>query len=515
MTKTVRAGHDPIPSSELGSCPKPGRGHPRLAVLDRVPKSLTVLPRAGATLLELLRARGIRIPSDCGGEGTCGKCRVSVRDADGPHNILACRFVPTSPVTVSVPQGARRPRTVARAPVVATRRLAVDVGTTTLSFAVVDTRLGRVIRRHDELNPQVVFGADVMSRIAQAGRVKSSGLHEQIAAYMAENGIDSAAPVTAVANTVMSHFLAGKDPASLGEYPYRSQLPLGKTATARTHGLRLKLLPLLGGFVGSDCTAAILASGMARSRRLTLLVDAGTNGEVVLGNREGMLVCSTAAGPAFEGATLECGSLAQPGAVRSVAVRRGKLVLDVVGRGTPRSICGSGVLDAVAAGLRLGAIDRSGRLSVDPFRLSERVHLSQSDVREVQLAKGAIAAAIRVLLAERGERPQDLERIFITGRFGAALNVDSAIAVGLLPNIAPQGHDRNPPRASGRVPSQPFHAIRRHGNLALAGAVRVALDPTLIHETERIAAACREVRLAEHELFETAFAEGMSLCPWQ
>jgi uncharacterized 2Fe-2S/4Fe-4S cluster protein (DUF4445 family) len=369
------------------------------------------------------------------------------------------------------------------------------VGTTTVSLAVVDTALYRVAVKRDVLNPQIEFGADVMSRIAQATKVKKVGLHRLIAGFAGESGVSLKQEAVAVGNTVMAHFLAGRNPSSLGEYPYRSRLPLKTTLTAEAGGLRLRMLPLLGSFVGSDCTAAILASGMWRNRRLALLADAGTNGEVVLGNRDRMLVCSTAAGPAFEGAVLECGSLAQPGAVKSVAARRGRLVLGVAGRGEARSICGSGVVDAVAAGRKLGLIDCSGRVSGDRFRLSRNVFLSQNDVRAVQLAKGAIVAAVRLLLDTWGARAADVERLYVTGKFGAAMNPRSALAIGLLPTV-------------------PLERVRQHGNLALRGAVQAALDRKMMAASEEIASRCEELPLASDPRFETAFAEAMSLEPW-
>jgi len=238
---------------------------------------------------------------------------------------------------------------------------------------------------------------------------------------------------------------------------------------------------------------------MHRTRRLSLLVDAGTNGEVVLGNRDRMLVTSTAAGPAFEGATLECGSLAQPGAVKAARFSRGRFTLDVIGGGEPKSICGSGVLDAVAEALRAGKVDPSGRIvGHDHLELNQAhkpVYLSQADLREVQLAKGAIAAAIRVLLAEWGSAASDVERVHVTGKFGAAMNPASAKRIGLLPQV-------------------PAVRIRRHGNLALLGAIRATLDPGLFVEAERFAANCKEVMLSSHRQFEQTFVDSMRLEPW-
>lgn len=373
-------------------------------------------------------------------------------------------------------------------------RLVADVGTTTISLVLLD-REGRIVHRRELPNPQARAGADVMSRIAAERRARRAGPAAVLSRVADEWRADRRQEVVAVANTVMAHFLLGRSPAGLGVHPYRSRLPRRRILRAQRAGLRIVMPPLLGRFVGSDCCAAILAAGIHRSRRLVLLVDAGTNGEVALGNSDGILVCSTAAGPAFEGATLECGSLAVPGAVRSVSVSGGRMRLHTCGRREPETICGSGVLDAVAAGLKLGLIEPSGRLAGPRLQLGHRVWLSQADLREIQLAVGAIGAAIRLLLRSRGAASRDIERVFVTGRFGAALNVESAVAVGLLP--------------------QTVADVRQHGNLALRGAVRLAREPEKTAEALELAGKCREVILSGRPDFEEAFVAAMEFRPWR
>jgi uncharacterized 2Fe-2S/4Fe-4S cluster protein (DUF4445 family) len=464
--------------------------------------TVTVAPRRNQNLRELLCDAGIRLPSDCGGVGTCGKCRVRVFDAEGERSVLACQYVPLAPVAVKLGRPGQAGRIGQRPkmrPGSGALRLAADVGTTTISLAAVDVERHRVAARLEVLNPQVVFGADVISRIAAGSRLGLAPLAPVLLGFIRDVGIPPSWPIVAVGNTVMAHFVMGRSAAALGEFPYESSLPMAESLTSQRDGLWIRMLPLLGSFVGSDCTAAILASGMHRTRRLSLLVDAGTNGEVVLGNRERLLVTSTAAGPAFEGATLECGSLAQPGAVKAARFVRGRFRLDVIGGGEPKSICGSGVLDAVAEAVRVGKVEPSGRIvGHDHLELSQGhkpVCLTQADLREVQLAKGAIAAAIRVLLAEWGAAASDVERVHVTGKFGAAMNPDAAVGIGLLP------------RASSV-------RIRRHRNLALLGAIRATLDPGMFGEAERFAANCREVMLSSHPQFEQTFVDSMRLEPW-
>jgi uncharacterized 2Fe-2S/4Fe-4S cluster protein (DUF4445 family) len=354
------------------------------------------------------------------------------------------------------------------------------------------------------LNPQVVFGSDVMTRIANARAVRRLDLSMPARDFRREHGIAPSRTAVAVGNTPMVHFLLGASAAGLGRYPYRSTLRLRESLSGLTPWqprLRVRAPGLLGSFVGADCTAAILASGIHRSPHISLLVDAGTNGEVVLGNRDRLLVCSTAAGPAFEGATLECGSLARPGAIVSVRPAGAGFDVRTVGSRPARTVCGSGVLSAVSAGLASGRILPSGRLR-DGDRLAlagradDEVYLSQADLREVQLAKAAVAAGIRLLLEAWSARPEDVERVFLTGRFGAAIDPRDAGRVGLLPgaNVA---------------------RVRRHGNLALRGAVMLCREEAKWREADGIARRVEEVGLSGEPGFEDAFVRAMELAPWR
>jgi uncharacterized 2Fe-2S/4Fe-4S cluster protein (DUF4445 family) len=435
-----------------------------------------VAPHGRRSLLALLLRQGIVVRADCGGHGMCGKCRVRVRDSLGLRYVLACRFVPEEVVRVEPgpPRPGRRQRPVS-CRVDPDLNLAVDFGTTTISMAAVDTVRRRVRSTGSVLNPQVVFGADVMTRISRSRQVRR---------------VRALEPVL--------------DPAGLGAYPYRSRVPLRRTVSGRTASqpsLRVRVPPLLGSFVGADCTAAILASGIHRGAGPSLLVDAGTNGEVVLGNRESILACSTAAGPAFEGATLECGSLARPGAIAEVRPGRDGFQVRTVGGGPAASICGSGVLSALGAALRNrrlrpdGRIRRGDRLVLVGEGTTE-VYLSQADIREVQLAKAAIAAGIRALLAAWPARAEDIGRIHLTGKFGAAIDPADAFRIGLLPEI-------------------PGTRVIRHPNLALRGAVMVARDQDRIKEAEAFAGQCHEIVLSGHPGFESEFIEALELKPWQ
>ncbi len=461
---------------------------------------IEIRPRNRQNLRDLLLQAGIPVPGDCGGNGTCGKCRVLVNSMP----VLACQFIPQTPVQVTIDPQVAGKTSPPRHPKSAQLRLAADIGTTTIALAAVDLGKKKIVRQTTVLNPQTVYGTDVLSRINRAADVRKILLTEPLIRFGETNGIDRRHPIIAVGNTVMMHFLLGKNPASLGIYPYRSCLPLRQVLGIRIDRLQIRTLPLLGSFIGSDCTAAILASGLHKSRRPCLLIDAGTNGELVLGNRERLLACSTAAGPAFEGATLECGGVARAGAIRACRYLPEGWKLVTVRNRPPVAICGSGVLDAIAEGLKAGLILPSGRLrSGDRLLLhadeENPVYLSQSDLREIQLAKAAIAAGVRILLRKWFGTDETastmLDRIFITGRFGSRIKPDSAFTIGLLPRL-----DRK--------------RIRQHPDLALTGAVRATINPELLQTATAIAGRCEEIVLADAPEFEELFVECMELKPW-
>lgn len=391
----------------------------------------------------------------------------------------------------------RRPRTEVR------KRLknvflVADIGTTTIALNAVDREKKRVVHAVAMLNPQIRFGQDVITRISREEQVRRVKITDILKRFINLNRLDRRKFVTVVGNTVMMHFLFGKSPEGLGVYPYLSQLPLRKVLSERRDGLRLRTLPLLGAFLGSDCTAAILAAGIHKTRELTLLIDAGTNGEVVLGNKERIIACSTAAGPAFEAATLSCGALAVPGAITSCRFYQGQWHLKRVGGLEPSGICGSGVLDAIAEGVKGGLITKSGRLKKRERLVlyeqgSKSVYLTQADIREVQLAKAAIAAGIKVLLREWQSRNRGL-RVFITGRFGSWINPQSAFRIGLLPKMV--------------------KSLYQHPDLALTGARRTALQPKLFASAKRVTDITEEILLSTNPAFHDLFIKSMELSPW-
>jgi uncharacterized 2Fe-2S/4Fe-4S cluster protein (DUF4445 family) len=420
----------------------------------------------GTPLRDLLFEQGVEFP--CGGQGRCRGCRIRVLRGDAAINPaqqeilsfeeisqgwrLACQCVLAGDLEIELRQWdaailadetsfAFQPRD--------GLGVAVDLGTTTLAAQLLDLQTGAVLAVKTALNAQARHGSDVMSRIhfavldngqarlQQLVRDQIGGLIAQLMAAAGKQ-IAEIRDVVVVGNTVMHHFFCGIDAEPLSHYPFES--PRLGLEQFRAHELGWKLagdpkvyfLPCLGGFVGSDVLAGILATKLHESEEIIGLVDLGTNGEIVIGNREAMLCASTAAGPAFEGAKISMGMRACTGAISEVAVFDGKLECHVLGNVPPQGLCGSGLVDAVAAGLELHVIQASGRFAngTANWTLSAPVAISQNDVRELQLAKAAIAAGIQMLCDKTGTR--DLKRIYLAGAFGNYINRASARKIGLL-----------------------------------------------------------------------------------
>jgi uncharacterized 2Fe-2S/4Fe-4S cluster protein (DUF4445 family) len=301
--------------------------------------------------------------------------------------------------------------------------------------------------------------------------------------------------VALVGNTVMHHLFCGVSVAPLARHPFESpRLDRCRFAPAEL-GWKLpaaavvEFLPCLGGFVGSDILAGIVATGLHESAELAALIDLGTNGEIVVGHRGRLLCTSTAAGPAFEGARISMGMRAAPGAIGEVRVELGKIVCRTLDGGAPRGLCGSGLVDAVAAGLELGRIAASGRMTEGAsLPLAGAVTLSQGDVRELQLAKGAIAAGLQLLAARLSASLDDIRRVHLAGAFGNYVSRASARRIGLL--------------------HFPVERIVASGNTALHGARRALFEEPAAWEAIR--RRVKHVALNEDPRFQDVYAAEMS-----
>lgn len=482
----------------------------------------------GETLFDAAHAAGVSLASDCGGRGKCGRCAVRVlgdgADVAAREVRLACQMRPETPLRVrpmsalGPPEGAASGSRAPGGPLVA----AVDLGTTIVTGVVASPVTGREIGRAWRTNPQRSSGADVLSRVSAASEGRGDVLREQavraagdVVADILALGAGDAGDVSRVvvaANPVMAHLFAGADPRGLGVHPVTHAWngPLARDAGAfglsgLDAGTPVTVLPALGGLVGGDATAGALATDLD-GEGARVLVDLGTNAEVVVGVGGRLTAASAAAGPAFEGGGLSCGMPAMPGAVVGVMLQRGDLVLDVAGGGVPEGVSGSGALQLVRVLLRTGHLDASGRL-VPEGPLSHRfhtidgvvglwvagepggegdVHLTQLDVREIQLAKAAVATALSRTLDAAGVVWDAVDSISVAGGFGSALDGGLLEAVGLVP------------RGAASVTA----AV---GNAALHGAMIAALDPEAERRAATLAAEATVITLPEDPSFAAEF----------
>lgn len=402
----------------------------------------------GMTLLQAEIQAGLQPDAVCGGHGHCGKCRVL---ADGVP-VLACQTAVNGSMHVcvdSAPQSAQpgiwdAPAQSASQPLFA----AVDVGTTTVAAYLLDGRTGAQLGQDSMDNPQRQYGADVLLRADYAAHHDGTalsgcirrGVNALLAGLARSCGRDPAqiTKVVMVGNCCMHHLFLELPVDTLAQAPHVPAVTAPVCRTASAVGLDLhpqaqvQWLPNIGGFVGADTVACMLAANLDRRKALTLLVDVGTNGELVLSDGCRFVVCSAAAGPAFEGANIRCGMRAVPGAIDRVWTENSHLNFHVIGDVPPAGICGSGLVDAVWSLRRLDIIDTTGRME-QPWYFAPQVFLTQKDIRQLQLAKAGIAAGIRLLCAHMGIAPAQIQSVLLAGTFGSVLPPQSACGIGLLP----------------------------------------------------------------------------------
>lgn len=471
----------------------------------------TVIPaQTGETILEALARAGIAVSAPCGGLGRCRKCAVRATGElaceDGARldgqTVLACRTRFTGDARVRVSESKAE---ILKTGVSAGEEtdgeaglgVSVDVGTTTLAAYLVERSTGRVLASDARLNPQRPHGADVISRLSFAidSEENAALLQREILAAideMTRSMLERAGRAgeeircrALVGNTVMMHLLGG--------YPARplAFAPFTPAYTAlhekELGGVRTILGGCISGYVGADTLAAALACGLDERDENAMLIDIGTNGEIMLKKDGRCFACSCAAGPAFEGAHIACGTGAVAGAIDHARVENGEIVYTTIGGGEATGICGSGLIDLTAALLDRGDITPMGRMAGD-VRLSERVYLARSDIREVQLAKAAIASGIRILAEQAGAALADIEKVYLAGGFGNFIGLDSACRIGLLP-------------AELRAKIVPV------GNAAGSGSVRLLVSEQARRRAEALRQATRCVELAATPDFNDVYTD--------
>ena len=402
---------------------------------------------------------------------------------------------------------------------------AVDLGTTTVDISLHNLESGRLLGRKALLNRQSAFGADVISRAhdyqEKAEEVRAAALQtiEECARLLLEEAGVSAAEVvrtTVVGNPIMIHILHGLNPRQLTLAPY---IPLISGLVRRYpedfhwsfQGFGyVETLPLVSAFVGADTVGMILALDLEHERETSLSIDIGTNGEIVLAKAGELLTTSTAAGPAFEGAQIACGMRALTGAITGVALAPdGSVGLAVVGGGEAKGICGSGLISATAELLKAGLLEDTGRLAapeevshpgyrqrlfrldkMTAFRLSPQVYITQRDIRELQLAKGAIRTGIDLLLAETGVQLGQLGRIRLAGNFGSGVDIGATIRLGLIPQV-------------------PVEMVDVVGNAALRGASLALISREYRRRAAEVHRRCRFLELAARPDFQMRFSSAL------
>ncbi len=490
----------------------PERTEPVVLKIIQSSRSREYVIKRGTTLLEALKAIGVFVPSPCGGNGKCGKCKIRMIEGSGEEVSseelnritaeeidqgyrLACRVVIDKDTTVEcspVWEYCDRSKDIdstiqpyeygVKERGIHTRTgfgAAVDVGTTTVVLYLVDMVGKAVVDTESRLNPQTVNGADVVSRIDYASRSTDNldemrslmveELNSMLQVVTKRNRLnpDSVEKMVISGNTTMLHLLLGLDVSGLGIYPYTPvftgimQKNSGETGIHINPEGEITILPSVSAFIGADTAAGIISTGMYRDESCNILIDLGTNGEMAAGNKNRMFACSAAAGPAFEGGGIEFGTACVEGAINRVSIGQKGVSYSTIGDAEPLGLCGSGIIDVTAGLLKAEIIDSKGRMHFlgdvwhksligkfekrlivfkgkPAFRIAfgsrgKPILFTQEDVRQVQLAKAAVAAGIEVLMNKAGLGNNDVQKVYLAGGFGNYMDIDNAVKIGLIP----------------------------------------------------------------------------------
>lgn len=519
------------------------------------------------SVADVLSDCGLPLNTNCGQGGFCWGCEVELHEGSlmsgglvvtAPARVKACQARLTGPVSISIPGNSRRGHQpqigqtfeiaipYANHPLFEPYRegrnvgFAVDVGTTTVALLLVDLFTGEVLSRTSGFNEQIRFGDNVITRIAATRNRKELIAMQQAivvetiqpllteACALAGRRMHRIAGGTISGNMTMLHILAGEDPTPLGVAPFLPRFIKGKRIVAReimlsadglAPELPLQLLPGIAAYIGADITAGILSTGMINDSAPSLLVDFGTNGEIVLQSKGKLIACATAAGPAFEGCGLNCGARACEGAVSDLCLALHPFRLDFgtianVPLYQANGLCGSAYVDFLATARSCGILGAAGRFDrtcwemvpvqnrssengETALRLTDRngagtLRVSEVDVAQLLQSKAAIGSGIETLLDVAGIRSADLGRVYLAGGFGMHLNVGHAIAIGMLPGIREE-------------------QVRVVGNTALAGALMALMDRAMLDEMESLRKQVKVIELNLTEGFEDRYIEHLML----
>ena len=462
------------------------------------------------TVQQVLERAGISMAHPCGGAGTCGKCAVNVIGSvslpDEAERSAGCRLscrtrlYGDAIVTLKEQTNSSLIAEGFEENIKPTENpdnkfgAAVDIGTTTIALSLYDLATGKCLASKTALNPQSVISADVMGRIDAAVNGRLTGMQDMLI-----SGIRTLAEDTGylnridtwclTGNTTMLYLLCGKNPQSFATAPYMADHFFGEEISFL--GKPAYLPNCMHAFVGADITCALLASGMCNSTGTALLCDIGTNGEIALWKNGTLYVTSTAAGPVFEGAGISCGCQSVAGAIEKVTLQNSSFSVTTIGNTTPIGLCGSGVIDTIACLLENGTVDETGAMEPEEIFICEGISINRQDIRNVQLAKAAIAAGIRTLLEVTKTSEEEISVFYLAGGFGKHLNLDSAIRIGLFP-------------ASLR------NKVRILGNAALKGVAFMLTDESLKETAQTIAGKADYLSLPDNPAFSKNYIGELS-----
>lgn len=500
------------------------------------------------TILDFLRENNICLNAACNGLGICGKCKIKIenvkafeseREVLGDKDIdagyrLACmhsvdecdketilKDIKESTGSVVLTDGFM-PK-FSHTNICDKYGIAIDIGTTTVAMELIDLSNAAIIAKASETNSQIAFGFDVMSRIAYTmenvdGLFKLqksivNTLNMLIDRLQADTGKrrEDITEITVAANTVMCHILLGESVEGLGKYPFSPVFTKSRSVRAFDIGIKsdatVTTLPHISGFVGSDIVAGVYASGLCEDDKNLLFIDIGTNGEIVLKSGNKLLATSCATGPALEGMNISCGMRAGDGAIDDFCIDENKLSYTTVGNRAAVGICGSGVLAMVRELLKNNIINGRGAIDIEkqkkaydfiafdksdkPFiKISDDINFTTKDIRQVQLAKGAILSGILALVSKAKLELNDISKVYIAGQFGKYISVDSFFGVGLLP-------------------IEFFNKVEYLGNTALAGAYMALLDKYAIENMSLLSNKTEFFELSRLDNYDRIFAKAL------
>lgn len=465
------------------------------------------------SLSVLLNRHNAALAQPCG-RGVCGKCAVTLTGSVSQPNTaeirlgtrLSCQAFITGDAEVTLPTMmpitqiacGQAAKLKANSPMKGPYGVAVDIGTTTIALLLYDLLTGHCVGSSSMLNPQTQIAADVIGRMDAALKGRGAELQTHVhnalttllASACSQAGVSPAQVESLVitGNTTMLYLLTGRSPLSLSRAPFAADYLFGSESAVLN---RNAYLPhCLHAFVGADTSCAILASGMTQQMKTSLLCDVGTNGELALWHQGRLYIASTAAGPAFEGAGISYGCSSIPGAIDRVDAIDGELICHTINDMPAVGVCGSGLVDAIAAMLDTGTLDETGYLEDEICTLQDDVALTQGDIRAVQLAKSAIFAGIMTILSAAGCTADDIDTFYLAGGFGSHLNIRSAVRIGLIPSALA---DR----------------VEVIGNAALDGASMLLLDTTRRAQISTLQKNAQHIRLDGNAEFADLYIEAM------